>query len=206
MVPRASRFHIYTLYWFSLNVHLKGYYISGYKFHALWVVSVRNLTLYRKYYIPYGLCVYCNSWTGYLGYWLIIREGRWGRGVILKAREGITVILILGLQELSRYPNVYCKASGMFLTDPKWDQKSVDMVVKPLFEMFGFNRSKIIKKVITDYVFSLYRTVFASNFPVDKVNGTFPQLIDALRDTLKPFSLQEQEKFFSDNSKRFYRL
>ena len=38
-----------------------------------------------------------------------------------------------GLQEMARYPNVYCKASGMFATDPKWDQKSVDTVVKPLF-------------------------------------------------------------------------
>ena len=46
----------------------------------------------------------------------------------------------LGLLEMARYPNVYCKASGMFATDPKWDQKSVDTVVKPLFEIFGFDR------------------------------------------------------------------
>lgn len=46
---------------------------------------------------------------------------------------------------MARYPNVYCKASGMFATDPKWDQKSVDMVVKPLFEIFGCDRSVKLK-------------------------------------------------------------
>ena len=36
---------------------------------------------------------------------------------------------------------MYCKASGMFATDPKWDQKSVESVVKPVLEVFGFDRS-----------------------------------------------------------------
>ena len=51
-----------------------------------------------------------------------------------------SVLLCIGLQELAKYPNVYCKASRMFATDPKWDQASVDMVVKPQFEYFGCDR------------------------------------------------------------------
>lgn len=50
------------------------------------------------------------------------------------------------------------------------------------------------------------RTIFASNFPVDKVNGTFSQLIDALQVILRPFSEQEQSKFFAGNARKFYRL
>ena len=50
------------------------------------------------------------------------------------------------------------------------------------------------------------RTIFASNFPVDKLNGTFPQLMDALKAILQPFSKEEQRKFFADNARKFYRL
>ena len=45
---------------------------------------------------------------------------------------------------MARYPNVYCKASGMFATDPKWDQESINTVVRPLFDIFGFDRSAIL--------------------------------------------------------------
>ena len=46
----------------------------------------------------------------------------------------------VGLQELAKLPNVYCKVSGMFATDPKWDQRSVETVVKPCLEIFGMDR------------------------------------------------------------------
>ncbi len=45
-----------------------------------------------------------------------------------------------GLQELSKYPNVYAKVSGMFHTDPKWNQQSFEEVVKPVLEIFGIDR------------------------------------------------------------------
>ena len=51
-----------------------------------------------------------------------------------------TIFLYSGLQELARYPNVYCKASGMFAMNTKWSQDSVDMLVKPLMEYFGIDR------------------------------------------------------------------
>jgi len=50
--------------------------------------------------------------------------------------------VVPGLLELSRYPNVYCKASGigMFAVDPKWDRATLDSIVKPLIDMFGVDR------------------------------------------------------------------
>lgn len=48
--------------------------------------------------------------------------------------------------------------------------------------------------------------MFASNFPVDKINGTFPQLINALEPILKPYSMEDKKKFFAENAKKFYRL
>jgi len=48
--------------------------------------------------------------------------------------------------------------------------------------------------------------MFSSNLPVDNLNNTVPQLMSAFRDILKPFTLEEQKKFFADNAKKFYRL
>ena len=48
---------------------------------------------------------------------------------------------LIGLEELAKYPNVYCKASGMFTADPSWDvQKFVETAVKPCLDIFGMNR------------------------------------------------------------------
>ena len=48
--------------------------------------------------------------------------------------------------------------------------------------------------------------MFASNFPVDRVNGTFKQMMDALEIVLKPYSDEDKQKFFSGNAVKFYRL
>ena len=51
-----------------------------------------------------------------------------------------------------------------------------------------------------------YRCVFASNFPVDRINGTFGQMITALDKVLEPFSEEDKQKFYAGNAKKFYRL
>jgi len=94
-----------------------------------------------------------------------------------------------GLTELAQFPNVYCKVSGMFATNPQWTQDAVAGVVKPVLD-----------------IFSIDRCVFASNFPVDRVNGTFPQLMSALEAILQPYSLEDKKKFFAENARKFYRL
>lgn len=52
----------------------------------------------------------------------------------------LVVLLCAGLEELAQFPNVYCKVSGMFATDPKWDKRSVETVAKPCLELFGMDR------------------------------------------------------------------
>ena len=46
----------------------------------------------------------------------------------------------LGLKELAKYPNVFCKISGVFATDPSWDKDSVASVVLPCIEIFTIDR------------------------------------------------------------------
>jgi predicted TIM-barrel fold metal-dependent hydrolase len=94
-----------------------------------------------------------------------------------------------GLTELARQANVYCKVSGVFATDRNWTQDSVAEVVQPVLDIFG-----------TD------RCVFATNFPVDRINGSFPQLIRVLSEILKPYSEEQRRRFFCGNARIFYRL
>ena len=48
---------------------------------------------------------------------------------------------LAGLTELAQHdPNVYCKVSGMFATDPNWTQQSVTDVVQPCLDIFGMDR------------------------------------------------------------------
>ena len=50
------------------------------------------------------------------------------------------------------------------------------------------------------------RCLFASNFPVDRVNGSFSKLINTLNTVLEPFSESEKNKFYAANALKFYRL
>lgn len=94
-----------------------------------------------------------------------------------------------GLTELALQPNIYCKVSGMFSADPAWTQQSVAEVVQPVLDTFGMDRC-----------------MFASNFPVDRVNGTFPELMQSLQSILQPYSPADRQKFYCDNAKKFYNI
>lgn len=96
-------------------------------------------------------------------------------------REGVTA--------LAQHPNVYCKVSGLFLTNPQWTDKAVAEIVNPLLEIFGIDRC-----------------IYGSNFPVDKINGTFQQQMNLLLNIMKTYTQEEQHKFFASNAKKFYRL
>ena len=45
-----------------------------------------------------------------------------------------------GLTELAKYPNAYCKVSGMFATDPKWNKDTMAIIVLSCIEIFGIDR------------------------------------------------------------------
>lgn len=56
------------------------------------------------------------------------------------------------------------------------------------------------------YMIHLYRCLFASNFPVDKVAGSFKQLMSVLEPILDSYSIEDKQKFFAGNARKFYRL
>lgn len=70
--------------------------------------------------------------------------------------------------------------------------------------MQNFFFSDLIYKLLL--LFFNFRCVFASNFPVDRINGTFDQLITTLNEVLKPYSEEDKKKLFAENARKFYRI
>jgi predicted TIM-barrel fold metal-dependent hydrolase len=48
--------------------------------------------------------------------------------------------------------------------------------------------------------------MFGSNFPVDRLYGSFDALVDAMEELTSAFSRDERRAFFHDNAVRVYRL
>ena len=54
--------------------------------------------------------------------------------------------------------------------------------------------------------FGVSRSMFASNFPVDKLYSDFDTLYTAFREITAGFSAEERRMLFHDNAARYYRL
>jgi len=91
----------------------------------------------------------------------------------------------------AKFPNVYCKLSGM-ITEADWqDWKPADL--KPYVE-------------IALEAFGPERLMYGSDWPVCELAGSYQQVFDALNELLGPLSETENEKIFGDTAKQFYKL
>jgi len=94
-----------------------------------------------------------------------------------------------GMRLLAAQPNVAVKISGLAMIDPGWTLKSIRPLVRETIEMFGVNR-----------------VMFGSNFPVDKLNATLPNLISAIRAATADLTPGERRQLFSQNALHWYRI
>jgi predicted TIM-barrel fold metal-dependent hydrolase len=93
------------------------------------------------------------------------------------------------LKTLAALPNVSVKISGLGMFDPKWTLESIRPLALETIEAFGPARS-----------------MFASNFPVDKLFSDYPTLWRAFIAIAKDFTEAEREKLFAGNARRVYRV
>ncbi len=97
-----------------------------------------------------------------------------------------------GMKELSRFPNVWCKLSGLITEADKsnWELKHFTPYIKQVLEDFGPSR-----------------IFFGSDWPVCLTAGSYEDVIKIIRDNL-PDDLTKEEinDLFSENAKLFYRL
>ncbi len=85
--------------------------------------------------------------------------------------------------------NVICKISGLGIGDNSWTVDSIRPYVVHCIETFGADRC-----------------LFATNWPVDSIWSTYDAVVDAYREIISGFSIDEQVAMFSANAERLYRI
>jgi predicted TIM-barrel fold metal-dependent hydrolase len=94
-----------------------------------------------------------------------------------------------GLALLAERPNVSCKISGLAMIDRAWTVESLRPFVLQVIETFGPSRC-----------------MFASNFPVEKVHGSFAGFYEAYDAITADFGETERGLMFAGTASRLYRL
>lgn len=95
----------------------------------------------------------------------------------------------MGMQTLARQPNIFTKISGLAMMDWHWTTESLRPFVLETVEIFGVDRC-----------------LFASNFPTDKLFGSFARQFAAYRAIVAGFSASERTRMFASNAERVYRI
>lgn len=95
------------------------------------------------------------------------------------------------IAELAKYPNVYCKVSGLVAyADPAhWTVEDLRPYVEHVLSCFGWNR-----------------VMFGSDWPVCTLSATYRQWVETLRMLTHAAGELNQTKLFRDNALRVYRL
>ena len=93
------------------------------------------------------------------------------------------------IASLAEAPNVIVKISALGMGDPRWTVDSWRPMVLHCIESFGVER-----------------TIFGSNWPVDRLFSSYPDVIDAYAELIRDFSAAEQTALFSGNAERYFRI
>ncbi|TCL03153.1 amidohydrolase family protein [Sodalis ligni] len=110
-------------------------------------------------------------------------------GMPLGENDGDAAFWRAGMRRLAANDNVSVKISGLGMTIRNWTIERIRPWVLDTIDIFG-----------------PHRTMFASNFPVDKLYGSFATLYSAFDDLTAGFSLNEVQDMFFNNAQRIYRL
>ena len=91
-----------------------------------------------------------------------------------------------GMSLLAKVPHVMCKISGLGMFDPGWTADTMAPVIDHILGAFGPER-----------------TMWGSNFPVDKLYGTFDRALDGVSSRVPD---GQRDAVFRETAMRFYRM
>ncbi len=91
----------------------------------------------------------------------------------------------------AKYPQVYCKISGMVTEADwrNWQKEDFHPYLDAVLDAFGTKR-----------------IMFGSDWPVCLLAGSYREMKDIVSDYFSSFTVTEQSDFFSGNAMRFYQL
>jgi predicted TIM-barrel fold metal-dependent hydrolase len=85
--------------------------------------------------------------------------------------------------------NVFMKVSGMCLGGPPWRAEHHRQPIRDVLGLFGAERC-----------------MFGSNFPVDRLVGSFATIVEGMRTAVSHLNAADQRKFFRDTAAQVYRI
>jgi predicted TIM-barrel fold metal-dependent hydrolase len=94
-----------------------------------------------------------------------------------------------GLRLLAALPNTFIKISGLGMRDPVW---TIDSIRPIVFEVID--------------AFTPQRTMFASNFPVDRKWSSYQRIWRSFDLVTAAFSAGERAQLFEETARRVYRI
>ncbi len=94
-----------------------------------------------------------------------------------------------GMEALAALPNVHCKISGLTVLGEPWTLAGNKPIIRDTIGMFGVDRC-----------------MFASNFPVDGLKGSWDYLYTCFKAAVADYPLEARRKLFAENALRFYRI
>ena len=94
-----------------------------------------------------------------------------------------------GMHEIAGAENVVVKISGLGMCDNEWTVDSLRRWVLGCIEAFGVERS-----------------FFGTNWPVDRLYSSYPDVVDAYEALIADFSDAERKALFSENAERVFRI
>ena len=94
-----------------------------------------------------------------------------------------------GMRALAQCPNVHAKISGLGMIDHQWTLESLRPYALETIDAFGVERA-----------------MFASNFPVDRLYGSYTALWQAYDRIVGGASPTERHALFRGNAERVYRI
>ena len=94
-----------------------------------------------------------------------------------------------GMEALAACENVTTKISFLLLPDGPWDDDQNAQVIRETIEIFGVDRS-----------------MFASNYPVDRLRASFDTIYSLFKWTVSDYAIEDQRKLFAENAMRIYRI
>jgi len=94
-----------------------------------------------------------------------------------------------GMAALAALPNVSVKLSGIGFSDRRWTPALARDQIRAAIDLFGTDRA-----------------MFASDFPTDKLFGSFAQHLNTYADIVADLTPHERHALFAGNANRIYRL